>query len=74
MLFSVTMMMVVVTDVGIDRWISKSRSDADKEGKESHENMIRNGVRKSSLLSKLVAYWSMGVHLERRRGRRRPEE
>ncbi len=45
MLFSVTVMMVIVTDVGIDRGGSKGRCDAGEEGKgedESHESMIRN--------------------------------
>lgn len=48
MLFSVTMKMVVMTDVGINGGISKGRSDAEEEekkGDESHEDMIRNGAR-----------------------------
>ena len=53
MLFSVTMMMVIMTDVGIDRGISKGRSDPEKEGIEGdefHGNMIRNRAMQSSLI------------------------
>ena len=60
MLFSVTMMMVIMTDVGIDRGISKGRCDQEKEGIEGdefHGNMIRNRAMQSSLISKQVVYW-----------------